>query len=139
MAKKIRNKDVTPEHIKTINAVIDKPDNESPLMSNHAYAFYYNQLFIHDLDLCDVDRYANLNTILGYDVGFNKFRSVDSWLWEHGFDLMELSGTDEQKEILRRATSERKRKTKELDFSKWRNLSDVEYTYSFFENGEEYK
>ena len=134
--RKIRSKNVTSEHVAKVNHILGVADGEEGL-SDHGYAFYFNQLFVHELDLCDVDRYANLNTILGYDVGLAKFRSLDSWLWEHNFDLMELSGTDEDKEMLQRAT--REQKTKDLDYSKWQNLTKVNYTYSFFESGKMYK
>lgn len=133
--KKVTSKTITSEQIEMVNKQIGY-DAE---LSKYGYAFYYNQLFIHNLDLCDVDRYANLNTILGYDVGLIKFRSLDGWLWEHGYDLMELNGSDEDRKMLQRATQERKRKTKDLDYSKWRDLSNINYTYSYFENGKEYK
>jgi hypothetical protein len=139
---KITSKNVTTEHIEKVNHVLGIKDGEK-VLSNYGYAFYYNHMFNHknenNLDLCDVDRYANLNTILGYDVGITKFRSLDGWLWEHGYDLMELCGSDEDKELLQRATRERKRKTKDLDYSKWRNFVDCKYTYSYFENGKEFK
>lgn len=139
---KITSKHITSEHIKKVNYVLGFKDDEK-VLSDYGYAFYYNHMFNHkdkdNLDLCDVDRYANLNTILGYDVGITKFRSVDGWLWEHGYDLMELCGSDEDKEWLRRATQERKRKTKELDFSNWRDFTNCKYSYSYFENGNEFK
>lgn len=136
--KKITSRHITSEHIEKVNNVLGFKDGEKAL-SDYGYAFYYNQMFVHDLDLCDADRYANLNTILGYDVGINKFRSLDGWLWEHGYDLMELCGSDEDKEWLHRATQERKRKTKDLDYSKWNDLTNRNYSYSYFENGKEFK
>lgn len=45
----------------------------------------------------DADRYANLNTILGYDVGKDIFTAIDSYVWEHDYDLLELSGSKEDK------------------------------------------
>ena len=136
--KKITSKNITTEHIEKVNYVLGIKDGEK-VLSDYGYAFYYNQMFVNDLDLCDVDRYANLNTILGYDVGINKFRSLDGWLWEYGYDLMGLCGSDEDKEWLRKATQERKRKTKDLDYSKWRNFTNCQYSYSYFENGKEFK
>ena len=136
--KKITSKNITPEHIIKVNKELCVESN-TQVLSCHGYAFYYHQMFNNDLDLCDVDRYANLNTILGYDVGINKFRSLDGWLWGHGYDLMEFTGSDEDKAILQRATHDRKRKAKELDYSKWKNLTNCKYTYSYFENGKEFK
>lgn len=134
--RKIKSRQITSEHIKKVNKVLGVDQDERNL-SDHGYAFYYNQMFIHNLDLCDADRYANLNTILGYDVGIRKFRSIDQWLWKHNYDLMELNGSDTDKVLLQEAT--RTSKTKALDYSKWRNLSNCHYTYSFYENGEEFK
>lgn len=134
--RKVTSKTLTDEQIKTVNRQYFYGDNDEMLLSRAGYAFYYNQLQ-NGLDLCDADRYANLNTILGYDVGFRKFRSLDSWLWEHNFDLMELFGTKSDKKWLHEATE--KTHTKALDYSKWSNLSRKKYTYSFFENGVLYK
>lgn len=96
-----------------------------------------NKARILFIDLCDADRYANLNTILGYDVGVQKFRSLDNWLWIHNFDLMELNGSNKDKELLKRATKETK--TKDLDFSKWSNMESVGYVYAYYENGNRYE
>lgn len=138
--KKITSKQITLEYIEKVNNVLGVKGGKK-VLSDCGYAFYYNHMFNHkfgnNLDLCDVDRYANLNTILGYDVGFNKFCSLDRYLWKHGYDLMEFCGSNKDQEWLKRATKECN--TKELDYSKWRNLVDCEYTYSYFENGKEFK
>ena len=89
------------------------------------------------LDVCDADRYANLNTILGYDVGIRKFRILDAWLWEHEIDLLEFNGSDEDKRMLQRTT--KKTKTKDLDYSKWENKDKERYVYSYFEKGIRYE
>lgn len=132
--KKVTSKTITPEQIKVVNQECYGDESEDAMyFPLSGYAFYYNQLMINGLDLCDADRYANLNTILGYDVGIRKFRSLDSWLWENGFDLMELSGSEDDKALLQEATE--KTKTKPLDFSKWRDYVGKHYFYSYFENG----
>lgn len=102
-----------------------------------AMLFYYNQYFCNELDICDADRYANLNTILGYDVGIRKFRCLDRWLWENDYEIMEISGSKEDKELLQEAT--KKTRIKDLDYSKWTDFGKKHYTYSFFENGICYK
>lgn len=132
---KVTSKNITLEQIAKVDEVFGYGYDAE--LTDYGYAFYYNQMFIHDLDLCDTDRYANLNTVLGYDVGLTKFRSLDGWLYAHGYDLMELNGSDNDKKMLQRATQEQN--TKELDYSKWRNLSNINYTYSYFENGKEFK
>lgn len=132
---KVTNKNITAEQIEEVNKYIGYEEGSRDL-TDYGYAFYYNQIN-NGLDLCDADRYANLNTILGYDVGIVKFRSLDNWLWTHGFDLMELCGSDEDKEMLQRATTETK--TKELDYSKWTNYGKDGYCYAYFEDGNRYE
>lgn len=78
----------------------------------------------------DADRYANLNTILGYDVGKDIFTAIDGYVWEHDYDLLELSGSKEDKKILKDAAEKLQMS---LDFSKWKNLSGQQYDYLFFE------
>ena len=132
---KVTSKTLTEDQVKEVNVYIGY-EVESKELSDYGYAFYFNQI-ANGLDLCDADRYANLNTILGYDVGVRKFRALDSWLWNHGFDLMELTGSSEDKTLLREATT--KAKIKELDYSKWRNVGKKRYSYSYFENGVRYE
>lgn len=134
---KIKSKDVTEEIVHEVNAYLGYDDSEK-VLSDYGYAFYYNQIQ-NDLDACDADRYANLNTILGYDVGIRKFRILDEYLWTHGFDLIELCGSDEDMEWLQEAT--KNTKTKELDFSKWRGTvkSGTFTYYAYFENGKRYE
>lgn len=133
--KKVTSKNITTEQIEEANKYLGYYVGSREL-SDYGYSFYFNQMN-NGLNLCDADRYANLNTILGYDVGVKKFRSLDNWLWEHDFDLMELVGSEEDKEMLKRATTETK--TKELDYSKWENNEKKEYSYSFFEGGIRYE
>lgn len=129
--KKVTSKTITPEQIENINKLMGYQEGSRNL-PDCGYAFYYNQICIHNLDVCDADRYANLNTILGYDIGLAKFRLLDNWLWQHQFDLIELSGSDEDKEMLKKATKETK--IKKLDYSSWRNMGKEKYMYSYFEN-----
>lgn len=132
---KVTSKTITNEQIEKVNKYMNY-DEGSRELSNYGYAFYYNQMN-NGLDLCDADRYANLNTILGYDVGIKKFRSLDNWLWIHQFDLIELSGSEDEKAMLQRATTETN--TKELDYSKWENKSEEDYSYAYFEDGVRYE
>jgi hypothetical protein len=134
--KKIKAKDVKLDHISRVNKVLCIPEDEKA-MSNYGYAFYYNQLFVHDLDLCDVDRYANLNTILGYDVGITRFKALDYRLYDIGHDLIEFVGSNEDRAVLHKVI--KKGKLKEIDCSKWRDFTNHHYTYSYFESGVEYK
>ena len=101
----------------------------SRLLTNLGYSFYYN-LMQQNMHPADADRYANLNTILGYDVGKDIFTAIDGYVWEHDYDLLELSGSKEEKKILEDAAEKLQMS---LDFSKWKNLSGQQYDYLFFE------
>ena len=131
MAEKVYGNTITDEQIEEVNKYMGY-DEGSRSLTNFGYAFYYNQIQ-NGLDLCDADRYANLSTVLGYEVDVETFRTLDCWLWENNFDLMELNGSAEDMELLKQAT--RKSKIADLDYSKWNSLAGEQYAYSFFENG----
>ena len=90
------------------------------------------------METADADRYANLNTIIGYDIGLNNFTDLDDYLWEEeGFDLLELNGCKKDKKIIEKVAE---KLGIILDFSNWQNLKKVRYySYSYFEDGREYK
>lgn len=127
-------------------------DRGTRFLCPQGFAFYYNQNRINNLDLCDADRYAILNTIMGYDIGFEAFRNIDSYVWtELDFDLLEITGSIDDKKIIKKASNAT---NTNLDFSKWRDFTnkilddfnkrqngvEVEnpFTYSYFEDGIEY-
>ena len=131
----ITSKDVKKKHVVMINRCLGT-EERGRILSDHAYAFYYNQLSINKLNVRDADRYANLNTILGYDVGIDFFRKIDSWFWNNGFDLILVTGSPLEKELMRIAA---KSCRVNLDFSKWTDFTDQRYSYSYFENGDAFK
>ena len=133
---KISSLEVKQEHIKKVNEYLGYEENENPFpeLSLYGYAFYYN--LIDELDACDADRYANLNTIIGYNVGLENYRKLDNYLWNNNFDLMDLVGSEEQKEFVQKVNVKLNLK---LDFSKWKDLSNEKYSYSYFEDGKCYK
>ena len=81
-------------------------ENESFYMNeaeDGLFKFYY-YCMKNDIDLFDADRYANLNTVIGYDVGIKNFREINSYLWnEKDYDLMELTVNDDDKNIIMEA------------------------------------
>lgn len=88
--------------------------------------FYYNCMK-KGIDVCDADRYANLNTVMGYDIGFENFQKIDGYLWcEHDIDLMELTGNEESKQTIIDAANHL---NISLDFSKWNSEEIKEYVY----------
>ena len=119
---------ITQDQIEEVNIYLEYEEG-SRLLTNLGYSYYYN-LMQQNMHPADADRYANLNTILGYDVGKNIFTAIDSYVWEHDYDLLELSGSGEDKKILEDAAEKLQIS---LDFSKWKNLSGQQYDYLFFE------
>lgn len=146
----VTSKTITEEQIEDTNKYCGY-DKGTRYLCPQGFAFYYNQNRINNLDLCDADRYAILNTIMGYDVGINAFREIDSYVWNHDNDLLEFTGDDYDKAMVQ-AISESANLN--LDFSKWRDYSEkletefnkrkngeeIEhpFTYSYFEDGVEY-
>lgn len=119
---------ITQDQIEEVNIYLEYEEG-SRLLTNLGYSFYYN-LMQQNMHPADADRYANLNTILGYDVGKDIFTAIDGYVWEHDYDLLELSGSKEDKKILEDAAEKLQMS---LDFSKWKNLSGQQYDYLFFE------
>lgn len=90
------------------------------------FRFYY-YCMKNDIDLCDADRYANLNTVIGYDVGINNFREIDGYLWcEKDYDLMDLTVSEWSKQIVMEAVVAN---NLDVDFSKWRTEEPKAYIY----------
>lgn len=97
--------------------------NEVP---DELFKFYYRCLR-NDIDVCDADRYANLNTVVGYDVGFYNFHKIDDYLWvEKDYDLMELFGNEDGKQIIEEAI---KILNLDVDLSNWNDGEIKEYIY----------
>ena len=133
----LQSENVTEKHIEKVNDELGYEEKDRNL-TNFGYAFYYNQLFINNMEIADADRYANLNTIIGYDIGINNFTDIDDYLWEEkGFDLLELNGCKKDRKIIEKVAE---KLNIILDFSNWQNLKKVRYyIYSYFEDGREYK
>lgn len=97
--------------------------NEAP---DDLFVFYYNCM-MEDIDVCDADRYANLNTVLGYDIGLENFRKIDSYLWcEKDIDLMELSGNDDSKQLIEEVVNVL---GIDINFEKWNYEEVNSYVY----------
>ena len=97
--------------------------NEAP---DDLIKFYYN-CKENNIDSCDADRYANLNTVLGYDIGLENFRNIDGYMYcEKDYDLMDLVGTEACKEMIKEACNVT---GIEIDFSNWHDGEIKEYKY----------
>lgn len=97
---------------------------------------FYVKNLMKGYDICDIDRYAWLNTLFQYDIGDDFAMKIDSWLWGSktvlkdyplGYETMELTYNDEEgKELLRKCDEEL---GMGLDFSKWIDYDPVSYQY----------
>lgn len=99
------------------------------------FKFYASNLKEHR-NLVDIDRYAWLNTLFQYDIGWDTAMAIDAWLWGSetilkdeliGVEILEITWDDEEgKELLRKCDSEL---NLGLDFSKWITYNPVAYEY----------
>ena len=110
------------------NGVFTRAEEGEPAME-----FYIRGLMQQgDYGICDVDRWAHLNTLFGYELNFVDAMKIDNWLWDPDkngageYETMELTYRD--LELLMRAGKEL---VIELDFSKFRK-TDFD-TYEYFE------
>lgn len=100
-----------------------------------AMEFYIRNLTENTNNIYDIDRYAHLNTLFGYDIGFHNAMEIDYWLWdtdintiadEYPFGLDALDLTYKDKRLAQKAVKER-----HLDvyFDKWRTEDFDVYEY----------
>lgn len=77
---------------------------------------FYIQGLINKADMFDLDRYAWLNTLFGYDIGYENAMEINTWLWELPNELETMEITHNDKKIIKRAVKELKLK---ISFDKW--------------------
>lgn len=93
--------------------------------SSKCIDFYYKYIS-EGLALADVDKYAMLNTLFGYDIGKENALKLCEILWENIIEIVELGIDDNSKQHVIDACNEL---GLELDFSKWRTEDIVDYEY----------
>ncbi len=101
------------------NELFDAEDIGTPAME------FYIKALVEGTDcITDVDRYVHLNTLFGYDIGFNNAMKIDNYLWSAswlldkygcGVETLELNYTD--KELIKNVCEEL---DLNLSFDKWR-------------------
>lgn len=99
-----------------------------------AMEFYISNLMENTDNIYDIDRYAHLNTLFGYDIGFTTAMKIGSWLWAPDkeerhpecFDILDLTYHLETKELLKECSEELKLS---LSFDKWRTEDFKVYEY----------
>ena len=111
------------------NELFDAKDIGTPAME------FYIKVLVEGTDcITDVDRYAHLNTLFGYDIGFNNAMKIDNYLWSTpwllnkygcGVETLELYYTD--KELIQNVCKEI---GLNLSFDKWRT-KEIEY-YEYY-------
>ena len=77
----------------------------------------------------DIDRCAWLNTLFGYDIGFENGLKIDSWMWNSKGDNVEIETLElgiEDKELVEECVGEL---GMELEFDKWAEVEPMCYEY----------
>lgn len=103
----------TEEKIEALNSKIGY-DYFLPCMGEKCIDFYYKHLN-EDFSLIDIDGYANLNTLFGYDIGIEAMLQLTGYFYERGTEIIEFD-IDSKQELLDAC----KELGLNLDFSKWR-------------------
>lgn len=92
------------------------------VFSREGYEFYFR--LINKVSIEDADRYAALNTMLKYDVGFDVFMRIKAYLERKGFDLMQITPRDLWKVKLASFSTK-----SHLDFSNWKKEQLEQYEF----------
>lgn len=114
-----------------INYLLKMNTFDSMDIGTPAMEFYIKGLVENTDSIFDIDRHAHLNTLFGYDIGFNAAMQITRWLYDPDlnkedieFDTMELNIED--RGIMEKCNKET---NLGLSFDKWR-MEDFEcYEY----------
>lgn len=86
--------------------------------------FYY-RCMKKNMDLIDVDEYATLNTLFGYDIGSDVVGKISCELWKKDVEVLDLMRNEESRKLVEDVSKEIGIK---LDYSKW-STEHKEYVY----------
>lgn len=108
------------------NNIFSCQDEGTPAME-----FYIMDLVTYNASIYDVDCHAHLNTLFGYDIGFDKAMVVTRWLWDPekngtGKAINTTDVTHEGKGLLIQCDKEA---GLGLSFAKWKSGPVEEYEY----------
>lgn len=108
------------------NNIFSARDEGTPAME-----FYIRDLVTHNASVLDADCHAHLNTLFGYEIGFDKAMAVTNWLWDPerngtGKTIDVKDVTNEGKNLLMQCDEE---SGLGLSFEKWRDSPVEEYEY----------
>lgn len=93
------------------------------------FYLFYKRCMDAGMHYADADRYAILNTLLGYDIGRKCAQAINGWMYEHDEDIYELDADEDSKKLLQEAAQDL---ALTVDFSHW--ATEQFTTYKFFEN-----
>lgn len=96
-----------------------------------AMEFYIKNLMESTDSIYDIDCYAHLNTLFGYDIGFNNAMEIDMWLYnpdinEKDLELCTLEITYKDKELIEKCCFQC---GIDVSFDKWRTTDFNVYEY----------
>lgn len=100
------------------DGIFDYEDIGNPTME------YYIKLLMDGACLFDIDRAAWLNTLFGYDIGFDNANKINLYLYERDDEVLELEYTDKDK--VKQIVDEL---GLNLDFSMWKTHDVSCYEY----------
>ena len=61
---------------------------------NGIYDVFYKGMHDYDMGFHDVDRWAWLNTLFGYDIGAERALDIITWYDDNDMDVLELNADD---------------------------------------------
>jgi hypothetical protein len=99
---------------------INELENENDML------VFYGRCMDNDLDIADADRYAILNTLIGYDIGIENALNIINYLWEKDIDVYDLSCDKDNKKCVQEAI---KSLCINIDMSNWKDVSFTHYEY----------
>lgn len=100
------------------NEIFDESD-----VDTKAFKFYEEYLE-EGYTIFEIDRYANLNTLFGYDIGDEAAMEIDKRLYDITEEVDAMDMTCKDKELVMSVS-----KDLNLDFSKWATSEPKAYRY----------
>lgn len=97
-------------------------------VADDLFAFYY-YCKEQEMHPADADRYAILNTMLGYDIGIENFKKLDCYTYEHGHDILDFVVKD--KDFIECAVKELHL---DINFDKWKEEDYEYYEYHYYDD-----
>lgn len=65
-------------------------------LDDEVYDVYYKGMHNYNMGVYDVDKWAWLNTLFGYDIGAERALSIITWYDDNGMDVLQLEAEDKE-------------------------------------------